>query len=74
MMNELSEKDMEMMEKAGDILFQSYKDDDLKEFNHILGMIPSSKKRLTLEYVVFLMDEEGIIYNPTFFDGKRTIH
>ena len=69
---ELSEKDIEMMEKAGDSLFQSYKNNDLKEFNTVLGLTPNKFRRLTVEYMVYLCKQEGIEPDSIFF--QRTIH
>ncbi len=69
---ELSEEDIEMMEKAGDSLFLSYKNNDLKEFNIVLRLTPNKFRRLTVEYMVWLCEQEGIEPDSSFF--QRTVH
>ena len=69
---EVSEKESEILEKAGDSLFLSYKNNDLEEFNTVLGLIPNKFRRLAVEYMVWQCEQEDIEPDSSFF--QRTIH
>ncbi len=60
MMEDYTEKDIEMMEKAGSMLLTAFEDNDEEEIKTILSLTPNRFRKTLVEYADWLLKNRSI--------------